>query len=174
MKPELGTKDLFEFAGRQGCSGQDGAWVLEVLGWLWSPGTLGVLSWASPGAPGPGTARQERSVQNRQKGKGSIPNHSRAGAALKGSPQDGFCTGNSFVRVLSLLHLRGWAGFADRCVPAVESKIGMIDLPEESLGHDPAWVGLGIAAQGTTALGAAVEIRDRVLNSEAAVTGQRQ
>lgn len=140
------------------------------MGWLWSPGTLGVLSWA-----GPALAAQEllalaepsrnAPCRTHMQGKGSIPKHSRARAALKGSLQDGFCTGNSFVRVLSLLHLRGWAGFADRCVAAVESRIRMIYLPEESLGHGPAWVGLGIAAQGTTARGA-VEIRDRVLNSQ--------
>lgn len=35
-------------------------------------------------------------------------------------------------------------------------------------------MGLGIAGQGITALGAAEEIRDRVQNSQAAITGQRQ
>lgn len=46
----------------------------------------------------------------------------------------------------------------------------MIYLPEEWLGHDTAWVGLGETGQGTTAL----EIRNRVQNSQAAITGQRQ
>lgn len=42
------------------------------------------------------------------------------------------------------------------------------------MGHDPAWVGLGVAGQGITALGAAEQIQDRVQNSQAAITGQRQ
>lgn len=48
-----------------------------------------------------------------------------------------------------------------------KAAVRMIYLPEEWLGHDPAWVGLGESGQGTTAL-------DRVQNSQAAITGQRQ
>lgn len=74
--------------------------------------------------------------------RGNGPIHSSASWAQRGSLPGGFYTSNSLSRVLRLSRLCCWAGFADRCVPALGSS-SENDLPARGVSWDmtlPGWV----------------------------------